>query len=92
MSQAFPEALVAGVGRFLAAVPNEIDPDDRHVVAAALAAKADCVVTNNTRDFPHDALVALGIDVQSADEFLVNQLTLDEEAVVSVIREIEAVE
>ena len=90
MSQAFPEALVAGVGRFLTAVPNEIEPDDRHVVAAALAAKADCVVTNNTRHFPPDALVALGLDVQSADEFLVNQLTLDAEAVVGVIREMEA--
>ena len=28
------------------------DPDDRHVLAAAIKAKAQVIVTSNTRDFP----------------------------------------
>jgi predicted nucleic acid-binding protein len=32
------------------------DPDDRHVVAAAIRAHAQVIVTSNLRDFPSDAL------------------------------------
>lgn len=46
------------------------DPDDRHVVAAALEAKASHILTWNLRDFPADALKKLGLIRQTPDMFL----------------------
>lgn len=39
------------------------DPDDRHVVAAALVGECDCIVTYNLRDFPQEALAKYGLRV-----------------------------
>lgn len=89
MDDHFPEALMEDIDRFLEAVPDQVEADDRHVVAAALAGKADAIVTNDLEDFPPDALAALNLEVQSLDEFLLNQWTLDADAVTQVLRELE---
>jgi len=44
--------------------------DDRHVLAAA-------IVTWNERDFPREVLDPFGIEVQTPDEFVLNQLMLE---------------
>jgi predicted nucleic acid-binding protein len=52
------------------------DPDDRHVLAAAIVGRCDAIVTQNLRDFPEVALAPYGIEAQHPDGFLANQLNL----------------
>lgn len=53
------------------------DPMDRHVLAAAIAGHADCIVTTNLKDFPTEILRPLAIEALHPDAFLVAQLDLD---------------
>jgi hypothetical protein len=89
MREAFPEAMTSEIGRFVSAVPASVDPGDRHVVAAALAARAEAIVTRNVSDFAPADLFELGIEVQSLDAFLLNQWTLDPDVVRDTFREME---
>jgi hypothetical protein len=63
------------------------DPDDRHVVAAAMRGRADAIVTANVRDFPDEALAPLEIAVVEPDDFLLDQLDLAPRVVLDVQRE-----
>lgn len=46
------------------------DPNDRHVLAAAIKGRADVIVTGNLKDFPRSKLAPWGIEAQHPDEFL----------------------
>lgn len=46
------------------------DPDDRHVLAAAIAAGASSIVTMNLKHFPASALASHGIEALHPDEFV----------------------
>jgi predicted nucleic acid-binding protein len=52
------------------------DPNDRHVLAAAIKGRADVVVTYNTRDFPEAAIARYGISAQHPDAFLTHLFDL----------------
>ncbi|HEY8506572.1 MAG TPA: PIN domain-containing protein [Gemmataceae bacterium] len=52
------------------------DPDDRHVLAAAIRAGADIIVTFNLGDFPAGALARYGIEALHPDDFVTSQLDL----------------
>jgi predicted nucleic acid-binding protein len=56
---------------------NLPDANDRHVLAAAVAGHADCIVTANLRDFPAEIVRAYGIEVVDPDRFIINQWDLD---------------
>jgi predicted nucleic acid-binding protein len=54
------------------------DPDDRHVLAAAIKGRADLIVTTNLKHFPPDTLDRWGIEPQHPDEFLTHQFHLSQ--------------
>jgi predicted nucleic acid-binding protein len=74
MTRAFPEAMVTGYESLIDAMTNH--PKDRHVLAAAVRANAEVVVTFNLSDFAESALKPYEIEATHPDEFLLDQLDL----------------
>jgi len=77
MERAFPEARVENyekIGRLIE-LP---DPDDVHVLAAALESKSDVVVTENLKDFPAKTVKLFNIEAKSPDDFICDCIDLDE--------------
>ena len=66
------------------------DPDDQHVLAAAVAGHADCIVTANLRDFPAEIIGPYGIEAIHPDRFIVNQWDLDAIAAMSAFKRMRA--
>ena len=88
MNAMFEEAMVEGYeGLIPCMVGMERDPDDRHVLAAAVRCGADAIVTSNLKDFPQEAVDRYGIDLMSPDQFLVHQYHLDPETVLDKLHE-----
>src|SRR5262249_48962363 len=69
MKAVLPDADVAGYQDLIRGLSLP-DPDDRHVLAAAIAGKASLIVTWNLKHFPADALQRHGIVGISPDDFL----------------------
>lgn len=69
MELALPEALVAGFHHHVDSVELP-DPNDRHVVAAAIEANASHILTWNLRDFPVKAIEKHGLVRATPDTFL----------------------
>lgn len=66
---AFPQARVSG-WEALEGPLSLPDWNDRHVLAAAIAAGAQTIVTDNSRDFPRRALAAHGLERETGDGLL----------------------
>lgn len=69
MARAFPEAMIEGHEDLIPALELP-DENDRHVLAAAIRAGAQHIITENLRDFPTEALAIYSIEAVSADRFL----------------------
>jgi PIN domain len=52
------------------------DPNDRHVLAAAIRGRVDVIVTYNTKDFPDKSVATYAIVAQHPDQFLTHVLDL----------------
>jgi hypothetical protein len=61
------------------------DPDDRHVVAAAIHSGASLIVTFNLKDFPAEALKPYNIAAQHPDDFIVDLLDLHPAGVLEAV-------
>ena len=85
-NKAFPDALVYNYEGLLKNL-NLPDPNDCHVLAAAIKINADVIVTNNLKDFPEDYLETFGLKVKSADDFLTDIIDLNHEDAIKAFKE-----
>lgn len=63
------------------------DPDDRHVLAAAIKSAAQVIVTTNLKHFPAANLEQWNIEAKSPDDFLLDQINIDDRIVFSCVQE-----
>lgn len=82
MEVALPRARVVGFHQHIDTIVLP-DPDDRHVVAAAIQAKASRILTWNLRDFPVGALQKYGMIRLTPDVFLAELFDLAPHLVVA---------
>ena len=75
MDRSTRDALITGYHELIDGLKLP-DPDDRHVLAAAIVGHCDVIVTQNLKDFPRSVLAQYGIEAQHPDNFLVNHLKL----------------
>ena len=64
------------------------DPDDRHVLAAAIKSSAQVIVTTNLKHFPEAELRHWNVEAKSPDDFVLDQVNIDARIVYSCAREI----
>lgn len=86
MNQAVPDCLVENYENLIDSLELP-DPNDRHVLAAAIKCQADVIVTNNLKDFPEEVLKRYDIEVQSPDVFLNHLYDLNPTAFCSAVRQ-----
>ena len=89
MDRAVSDCFVTGYEALIPALTLP-DPDDRHVLAAAIAGRCDVIVTQNLRHFPAEALAPYGLEAQHPDDFLSNHLNLAPGLFCEVIRKVRA--
>ena len=73
MNHMVPDCLVTDYEHLIPNL-NLPDPEDRHVLAAAIVGKCDMIVTNNLKDFPESKLVPYGISAVHPDDFFLDYL------------------
>jgi predicted nucleic acid-binding protein len=62
------------------------DPNDCHVLAAAIRCQADMILTFNLKNFPPEALKPFDLESQHPDQFLLHQLSLDQPRVLLALK------
>ncbi len=84
---AFPDAPITGYERHTLRV-RPLDEDDRHVAAAAYAARVDVLVTGNTRHFPPETFAAVrhAPEVLTPDAFAARLFAADPERLLQRLR------
>ena len=87
MDRAIPDCLVTGYEHLIPALTLP-DPNDRHVLAAAIVGQCDTIVTSNLRDFPEMALEPYGIDARQPDDVLCERLDTAPETFCKALRTI----
>lgn len=85
MDQAVEDCLITGHEALIESLSLP-DADDRHVLAAAIHAGADAIITFNLRDFPTDVLTTYRIVARHPDAFVHGLLEEEPEAVIAAVR------
>lgn len=86
MADAFQDADVTDFSGYASMGASLPDPNDAHVLAAALKTRAAIIVTENLKHFPERILAPLNLEARSADSFIADTIALDTGRAVSAIR------
>lgn len=88
MNEAVLDCLVTGFESLEGGLRALPDPNDRHVLAAAIHCSAQEIVTFNLRHFPETVLRPYGICAIHPDEFVEHLLDLNAEVVCEAVRRV----
>jgi predicted nucleic acid-binding protein len=75
MNKSVPDCVIYDYEGLIAALQLP-DPNDRHVLAAAIAGHADAIVTFDLKHFPAQELSRYQLEAIHPDDFVLNQLEL----------------
>lgn len=86
MTEAVPDCMVDGFEGLVDGLQLP-DPDDRHVLAAAIQTGAQSIVTFNLRDFPDAVLEPYNVEARHPDDFVLDLTDLAPGRVTTVVVE-----
>ena len=86
MCEAIPDCLVTGFESRIDGLSLP-DPDDCHVLAAAIEARADLIITFNLADFPIDRLQPHGVEAVHPDKFVSSLVERDPDLIVRCLKD-----
>jgi predicted nucleic acid-binding protein len=87
INESVPDCLVTGYEPLIEGLKLP-DPDDRHVLAAAIKAGAQVIVTANLKDFPADDLRPWNVEAKSPDDFVLDQIHINDKVVFACVQQI----
>jgi PIN domain len=87
INSAIPDCLVTGYEPLIEGLKLP-DPKDRHVLAAAIKAGAQVIVTANLKHFPAELLALWNIEAKSPDDFVLDQISIDDRTVFACVQAI----
>ena len=85
MNLALPDANITGY-KYLIEGLTLPDIDDRHILATAIRAKAEVIVTLNQKDFPIEFLTPFNIEALHPDEFISDLFDLNHALALEAVR------
>lgn len=86
-NEAFPDAMVMKYEPLIKALTLP-DKKDKHVLAAAIKAKANIIVTNNLKHFPKPYLAEFNLSAKSADDFLTDIIDINPSRAIEAFKEL----
>jgi len=85
MNLHIPDGLIRGYESIMPTLTLP-DPKDRHVLAVAIQAKAEYIVTFNLKDFPNTILQSYNVEAVSPDEFVIRLIQKMPDQVLRVVK------
>lgn len=89
MTAAIDDCLIDGYQSLIESLQLP-DPDDRHVLAAAIVGHADAIISFNKKDFPEVVLSKYGIELLHPDDFIMLQYDLNSIGVLEAVKAMRA--
>ena len=87
INQAVADCVITGYETLIDALELP-DPDDRHVLAAAIKGDCSVILTRNVRDFPRKKLRPYSVRALTPTEFLKGYIEIDRKGFVACLRDI----